>query len=68
MTKGERAMQLAILFPEPERGRGKKDEARKEAETSSLSYSRVKQARQVLRYSRELAEAVRNIQTLSTSI
>jgi predicted nucleic acid-binding Zn-ribbon protein len=60
LTKGEKAMGLAFLFPEPERGRGKKDEARKEIETSSFSYARVKQARAVLRHSRELAEAVRD--------
>jgi hypothetical protein len=54
-------MGLAILYPEPERGRGNKDDARKGAEAASFSYRRVKEARQVLRYSKELAEAVRDL-------
>jgi len=60
LTKGQQAMRLALLYPEPGRGRGKKDAARKETETSSFSYSRVKQARTVLSYSRDLALAVRD--------
>jgi hypothetical protein len=60
LTKGQKAMAMALLYPEPERGRGKKDPAKKEAETASFSYRRVKQARQVLAYSRELALAVRD--------
>jgi hypothetical protein len=49
LTKGQQAMALAVIHPEPERGRGKKDEARKEAESASFSYRRVKVARTVLR-------------------
>jgi hypothetical protein len=60
LSKGERAMAVAMLYPEPERGRGKKDAARKDAETSSFTYRRVQQARQVLHHSSELALAVRD--------
>jgi hypothetical protein len=56
LTKSQRAMLIAKRYPEPERGRGKKDEARKETET--VSFTRVKEARQVLRYSKPLADAV----------
>ena len=48
MTKGQQAMALAFLRPEPERGRGNIDAAKKEAETASFSYRRLKEARQVL--------------------
>jgi ParB-like chromosome segregation protein Spo0J len=58
ISKGEQAMAVAWLYPEPERGRGKKDAARKETET--ISFSRIKQARQVRRYSIELAAKVRD--------
>jgi len=47
-------MAIALLYPEPKRGRGNKDDARKGAETASFSYRRLKEARQVLAYSREL--------------
>jgi len=46
-------MALAMLYPEPERGRGNKDEAKKGAETASFSYRRVKEARQALDTSRQ---------------
>jgi hypothetical protein len=58
LTKGQQAMALAMIYPEPERGRGKKDAAKKEVESVSFSYSRVKQTRSVLRTSRDLAESV----------
>lgn len=58
LAKGQQAMALAMIYPEPERGRGKKDEAKKEAESASFSYRRVKVARQVLRFSRPIAETV----------
>lgn len=58
VTKGERAMAIAMLYPEPGRGRGNIDAARKE--TGSVSFTRIKEARQVLRYSREVADAVRD--------
>ena len=47
MTKGQRAMAVAKIYPEPERGRGKKDPAKG---TEKVSYSRVKVARAVLNY------------------
>src|SRR5262245_56350846 len=50
LTKGERAMALAMLYPQGPRGRGKKD-----VETTGFSKSRLDQARQVLRHSPELA-------------
>jgi hypothetical protein len=58
LSKGQKAMALAMIYPNPERGRGKKDLARKETETGSFSYTRVKDARAVLRHSRALAEDV----------
>jgi hypothetical protein len=58
LSKGQQAMARAFIHPEPERGRGKKDAAKKDAETSSFSYRRVQQARLVLRHSPERARAV----------
>lgn len=58
MTPGQKAMAVAFIYPDPERGRGKKDPARKETDTGSFSYSRLKVARQIIRHSRELAEEV----------
>jgi len=58
VTKGEHAMALALAYPG---GQGKKDDdARTSAETAEVSMRRVQVARQVLRYSRELALAVRD--------
>ena len=58
LTKGEMAMALAMLLPDPEKGgRGNKTKA---LETSGFSRQRLGQARAVLRYSVELAEAVRD--------
>ena len=53
-------MGLALLYPEPPRGRGKIDPATKSAEAAEISGRRVRQARQVLSYSRDLALAVRD--------
>ena len=58
LTVGQRAMALAMIYPEPKRGRGNNDEAVKGAETASFSYRRVQQARSVLKHSRALAEDV----------
>jgi hypothetical protein len=53
----ERAMAIAMLYPEPEKGgRGKKRFAKLEG----FSHDRLSQARQVLRHSVELANAVRD--------
>ncbi len=61
LTKGEKAMAIAMLFPEPEKGgRGKKSAAIKSVETTGFSRSRLDQARAVYRYSVELATAVRD--------
>ena len=51
-------MALAVIYPEPPRGRGKVDQARKEAETASFSYRRYKEARQILRHSEKMAHAL----------
>src|SRR4051812_27389030 len=58
MTKGQQAMAMAMIYPQPDRGRGKTDDAKKGAETASFSYRRVQEARSVLRHSRALAEDV----------
>jgi hypothetical protein len=58
LTKGQQAMALALIYPEPKRGRGKKDEARKVLETRAFSRQRLEQARSILRHSRALAEDV----------
>ena len=56
MTKGQKAMALAFIYPEPaERGRGHKI---KSSETVDFSRTRVKQARTVLHHNRALAESV----------
>jgi hypothetical protein len=58
LTKGQQAMRLALLYPEPEKGgRGNKGKA---LETSGFSRQRLGQARSVLAFSRELALAVRD--------
>ncbi len=58
MSKAQQAMRIALLYPEPEKGgRGKKGKA---SETDGFSQSRLKAARSVLAYSRELALAVRD--------
>jgi hypothetical protein len=57
LTKGQQAMAFAFIYPEGEKGgRGKKSE--RVVETTTLSRSRITQARYVLRHSPKLAEAV----------
>jgi hypothetical protein len=58
LTKGQRAMQLAMLYPEVDKGGG--GHKGKVTETSGFSRQRFGQARQVFSHSRELAEAVRD--------
>ena len=59
LSKGQRAMLTAILFPEPEKGgRGKKSAAVNSTETGGFSPQRVSAARSVLRHSRDLADSV----------
>ena len=36
LTKGQQAMALAMIYPESERGRGKKDDARKAAASAAF--------------------------------
>jgi len=57
LTKGQQAMALAMIYPEPSKGgRGKK--AANPKETLGFSQMRLSQARSVFRHSRPLAEAV----------
>jgi hypothetical protein len=58
MTNAQRAMALAMIYPESPRGRGNVDPARKETESGSFSYSLLKEARVILRFSEELAQDV----------
>ena len=54
MTKGQRAMAVAMIYPEPEkRGRGNKRSA--SGQFSGVPTQRVSEARAVLAYSREIA-------------
>ena len=48
-----------MLYPEPEKGgRGKKGGVKTVVETTTLSLSRLTQARSVLHYSRDMAQQV----------
>jgi hypothetical protein len=59
LTKGQQAMLLAMIYPEPEKGgRGRKSAAINCAETSQFSRRRLEQARSVLAFSRPMAEDV----------
>jgi hypothetical protein len=59
LTKGQQAVALAILYPEPDkRGRGNKGQTAKLAETADFSRKRLSEARTVLAYSRPLADEV----------
>jgi ABC-type transporter Mla subunit MlaD len=58
LSKGQRAMGVALLFPDAEKGgRGKKGKA---LETGGFSRQRLGEARAVLAYARDLALAVRD--------
>lgn len=59
-AKGERAISLAILYPDGGKpAPGRKDPAATAAETASVSMRRIQEARQVLRYSQDLGAAAR---------
>jgi hypothetical protein len=58
LKKGQKAMALAMLFPEQKVYRGKKSESAKLLETESISGARLSQARSVLRHSLALAQDV----------
>jgi hypothetical protein len=58
LTKGQKAIALALIYPEGPRGRGNIDPARKEADSASFSFRRLKAARQIARHP-DLADAVR---------
>ena len=55
MTKGQRAMAVAMIYPQPVRGRGNKDPAK---ETEKVSFSRIKVARNLLQSAPDLADGV----------
>lgn len=58
MTKGQRAMAVALIYPEPDkRGRGNKG---KSSDSDGFSQTRLREARAVLRFSPELAQQVLN--------
>lgn len=57
LTKGQQAMALAMIYPEPEKGgRGKRSQNRESL--SRTMENRLSQCRSVLRHSRDLAETV----------
>jgi uncharacterized RmlC-like cupin family protein len=59
LTKGQQAMALAMLYPEPEKGgKGKNVAARKAQQSCGFSGERLRQARSILAFSRLMAEAV----------
>jgi hypothetical protein len=59
LTKGQQAMALAMMYPNPEKGgRGKNVEARKAQVSWGFSAERVRQARSVFRHSQDLAQSV----------
>jgi hypothetical protein len=58
VSKGQQAIALAMLYPEPEKGgRGKKSANAKES--LGFTTQRLSEARSILEYSRELALAIR---------
>jgi hypothetical protein len=58
LNKGQQAILLAKIFPEAERVLGKKDDAIKGAETAGFSYRRLHDAREIVRWTPDLAEKV----------
>lgn len=59
LTKGQQAMALAMIYPEPARGRGKKDEALgKLPENGGFKRELLRQARMVLRHDPDMAQLV----------
>ena len=58
-TKGQMAMAVAWLYPEPEKG-GRGNKSKNSKETLGFTPMRLSQARKVLAFSRELAVAVRD--------
>jgi ParB-like chromosome segregation protein Spo0J len=60
ITKGQRAMAHALLYPEAKHGGTRKKGSSLENKLENVSAARLSQARQVLRHSPELALAVRD--------
>jgi hypothetical protein len=73
VNKGQKAMRLALLYPEPEKGgarkRGSVSETKTALDKGGISAARLSQARAVLAYSRELALPVRDgLKTLDDAL
>ena len=58
LSKGQQAMALAMIYPEPERGGRGNEKERVEEISTPFSAKRLQQARKVLHHSRALAEDV----------
>jgi hypothetical protein len=59
LTKGQQAMALASMYPEPEKGgRGKKGQLKTVTEKVTVSQNRITQARFILKHTPELGKAV----------
>jgi hypothetical protein len=59
LTKGQKALALALIYPKAPMGRGKLDPALKSVETTDFSLSRLQQARQLIRHP-DLVEQVKS--------
>lgn len=57
LTKGQQAIALAVIYPEPERGRGKIDAGKKAAESATFSARLLRTAREIVSYP-DLRDAV----------
>jgi hypothetical protein len=69
LTKGQQAMRLALLYPEPGKGgRGKSGIGKTIRDNRTVSQDRLGQARSVLAYSRVLALAVRDGKPLDEAL
>ena len=60
ISKGQQAIALAMLYPEPEKAGRKKKDANNDKETLQFSRMRLSQARQILAHSRDMAIAIRD--------
>jgi hypothetical protein len=60
ISKGQKAMRIALLYPTEKGGRGKKSKGKTAAENAGVSDRRIEQARSVYAYSPELALSVRD--------
>src|SRR5262245_794153 len=68
ITKGQRAMAHAWLYPDAKHGGARKKGSTSETKLDGFSAARVSQARKVLAFSRELAEAVAAFQRARSAL